>query len=106
MASPICHTGTNNRSVTALCATPGHVIISMSDRSICALDVRDQERPVLGISLDEYNTNEMFYNEADDSLCLFATASKEGTSDSLLFIDGEGSSRKYIFGKYPKLLHL
>ena len=102
--TPITHITMNNQSITALCASTNYVMLSCSDRSVCAIDIRQDPRALLGVSMDEYGTSNMYYNEAEDTLCLFDMATKEGTNDSLLFIDGQGSSSKYIFRKYTRFL--
>jgi WD40 repeat protein len=104
---PIGHIGTNNRSVMALSSSYSHLMFHLHDRYVCAVDIRGPKyTPVVGVSMDEYGTEDMFYNIENDSLSLFATATQDGTNDSLLFIDGDGSSRKYIFRRYERFLHL
>ena len=63
-------------------------------------------KSVVCVSTDEYQTSNLYYNPDNDSLCLFGIAAKDGNSDSLLFIDDEGSSRKYIFRRYQNFIHL
>jgi WD40 repeat protein len=105
--APIGHIGTNNRSVMALSCSPNHVIFELNDRWVCAVDIHGPKySPVVGVSMEEYGADAMFYDIEKDSLSLFAQATQEGSNDSLLFIDVEGSSRKYIFRKYPNFLHL
>lgn len=104
LSTPVTHITVNNQSITALSASANVVIVSCSDRSVCAFDTRQDPRPLLGVSMDEYGTSNMYYNELDDNLFLFNMATKDGTNDSLLFIDGQGSSSKYLFRTYAHFL--
>lgn len=105
--APIGHIGTNSKSIVAISGCPDFAVFATHSNQINAFDVKGVPmKSVVCVSTDEYQTSNLFYNPENDSLCLFGIAAKDGNSDSLLFIDDEGSSRKYIFRRYQNFIHL
>jgi WD40 repeat protein len=103
---PIGHFGTN-QSVLSLTATEQFITFCFHDRHIGVIDIKTSPaQSVLGFSMEEHVATNMCYYPANDTLFLFATAAKEGNSDSLLFMHHDGSSRKYLFRKYPNFLRM
>ena len=104
---PFIHINTNKRSVVALTASPGFIIYSNHAKQLCTIDIRmpDSPKPLLCISTNEYSPTSLNYDANTDSLHMFGIASKEGNSDSLLFMDDNGTTRKYIYRKYSSFLH-
>jgi WD40 repeat protein len=104
---PIAHIGTNQKSITAISANEDVIVFSLQDRSICVVDIRASPiRPVLGLSSEDHGPTNMYYDGGRDMLCFFGIADKDGNSDSLLFMDVDGCSRKYIYRRYQNFLHL
>ncbi|OHT10569.1 hypothetical protein TRFO_20059 [Tritrichomonas foetus] len=105
--APIGHIGTNRKSITAISGCENYAVFTTHPNQICVVDVRGVPiKPIIGVSTDEYGTSNLYYNPVNDTLCLFGVAAKEGNSDSLLFIDDEGASRKYVFRRYQNFIHL
>jgi hypothetical protein len=59
---------------------------------------------MLGVSMDDYGTSSIHFDEGSNTLRLFGIATREGNSDSLLFIGDDGKNRKYIFREYHDFL--
>jgi hypothetical protein len=88
-------------------ATAEIVAFCFHSRHIGVIDIRSTPmQAILGISMEEHGATNMCYHPATDTLCLFGVATKEGNSDSLLFLDGDGSSRKYVFRRYRNFLRV
>ncbi|KAH0789003.1 hypothetical protein GPJ56_007079 [Histomonas meleagridis] len=96
-------------SVTAVCVADNFIITSTSSREshIYVADIRNELQSYLGVNTAEYCVSGIQYcGGDDDTLYIFAGASKEANGDSLLFMNDDGSSRKYIFRQYSNFLNL
>ncbi|KAH0790816.1 U5 small nuclear ribonucleoprotein [Histomonas meleagridis] len=95
-------------SVTAITSNENFVIVATSAREshIYVSDIRELQA-YFGLRLEEYCVNGLNYYDTNDvdQLCMFAGASKDGSEDSLLFMNDDGSSRKYIFRKYKNFIN-
>jgi WD40 repeat protein len=104
---PVAHVGTNQKNITAISANEEVIVFSLQDRSICVVDIRASPiKPVLGLSSEDHGPTNIYYDGGRDMLSFFGIANKDGNSDSLLFMDVDGCSRKYIYRRYQNFLHL
>lgn len=104
---PVGDINTKRKSIVSISGCQQYAVYAIHSNQICAVDVRQSHlKSVVCVSTEEYQTSNMHYNPASDTLSLFGIADKDGNNDSLLFLDDEGSSRKYIFRRYTNFIHL
>lgn len=102
---PVAHVGTNHKSIIGLTSSDNHVIFSTHDKTIRVVDIRAPIKSIFGVATDEYSITSMHYSREKDTLGLFGIATKYGNNDSLLFVDDEGGSHKYIYRQYNNFIH-
>jgi WD40 repeat protein len=97
---PITHIDLAPRDILGVCGCETCVVFSLDDKTICSVDIRAlPNRPMLGLSLDDYHASSIYYDDHSNSLRLFGAASISGDSNSLLFLN-DGINRKYILRQY------
>lgn len=102
----IGHIDGNKKSITALSCTTKFVFFGVHDKYINVVDIRGTTfAPYLAISTDEHTIYSMNYEPTNDRVHMFGIATKDGNNDSLLFIDEEGGSRKYLYRQYEHFLN-
>lgn len=95
-------------SITAINVTKEYLFVATStnrDRHVYVTSIKNEPSQYLGIGTAEYIVSSLRYYE-NDSLFLFANASREGIADSLLFMNDDGSSCKYILRRYNQFLNI
>ena len=86
-------------SIHSCCLSKNFALLGIEDRSLCVFDIRGVH-PVLGVRTDEYAIESPYYNEAKDKLTMFGVASKDGINDSILFLNDNMESTKYVYRQY------
>ena len=86
-------------SIHSCCLSKNFALLGIEDRSLCVFDIRGVHS-VLGVRTDEYAIESPYYNEAKDKLAMFGVASKDGINDSILFLNDNMESTKYVYRQY------
>ncbi|EAX98834.1 hypothetical protein TVAG_409720 [Trichomonas vaginalis G3] len=102
-STPAMSLSADKKSVTGSSINGKYVALCTYDATVCLFDLRIV-KPIIGIKTDEYAGESPFYDDQSDTLKLFGVASKEGRSDSLLFLRDDLQSSKYIYREYNNLL--
>jgi len=95
----------DKKSITGVHCTEQYVFLGAHEKKMCAFDIRGSgPKPLLGIKTDDYTVVSPYYSVSDDTLSYFGTATKDGNSDSIIFVDENGQSSKYVFRHYSRFL--
>ena len=86
-------------SIHSCCISKNFALLGTEDRSLCVYDIRGVH-PVLGVRTDEYAIESPYYHEEKDKLTMFGVASKDGINDSILFLNDNMESTKYVYRQY------
>lgn len=103
ISAPALSFTADKKAIHGCSLSPQHVILCLYDKNVCAFDIRSP-RPCLGVSTDDYAAESPYYDEEKDSLSFFGVASKEGTNDSLLFLNENLENSKYVFRQYSPFI--
>lgn len=93
--------------VSTLCITGSRnfVICGFSNKNVGVTDIRkEQAKPLLGVSTQDYNAIMLKYDDYDDSLMMFGQVEKDTTRDSMIFVDTDGHSRQSILRHYSHFI--
>lgn len=102
---PVISLSCDKKSTTGSSISGTHATLCTYDGSVCIFDLRTC-KPVVGLKTDEYACESPFYDDKTDTLKLFAVASKDGNNDSLLFVNDDMESSKYIYREYKSIFNL
>jgi hypothetical protein len=58
----------------------------------------------MGMNMEEYGTSSMHYSASTNTLRLFGEATRDGCTDSMLFMTETGGNTKYLFRQYHDFL--
>jgi WD40 repeat protein len=102
---PVVSVITNGVAVLNVAGSSDYLVAGMRNREINVFDLRNTAgKPVLGVTTQEYDPINLHYNQNEDLLAMFGAVEKEGTRNSMMFVDGEGQSRQRIFRIYREFV--
>ena len=82
-------------------AGSSNFVITAFHNKIGVIDIRGSSaKPILGVTTEDYDAASLNYNQQSDCLAMFGIIEKENNKDSMLFVGGDGQSRRRIFRMY------
>jgi hypothetical protein len=77
---------------------------ALHNKTVNVFDLKNAGRPLLSVPTQDYEAANLQYNQQGDLPAMFGIVEKEGSKDSMMFVDNEGQSRQRIFRLYEKFV--
>jgi hypothetical protein len=91
-------------SIVSIAGSEDVLVSALHNKTVNVFDLRNAGRPLLAVPTQDYEAAILQYNQQLDVLAMFGIVEKEGSKDSMMFVDNEGQSRQRIFRLYDRFV--